>query len=101
MDENDEDNDIEGGQSLENLLENTSSDDTIRSTKRPLPVGKQSVNKKKKKEAQEDILLQKAIQCMERSDNKEDEDDIFGRYVASELRSTFIQSVWQSGKFNQ
>ena len=50
-------------------------------------MGKQSVNKKKKKEAQEDILLQKAIQCMERSDNKEDEDDIFGRYVASELRS--------------
>ena len=98
QDEDEKDNDgNEGDQSLD--MDVSMSSDTVRSTKRPLE-GKQSATfKRKKREAQEDVLLQKAIRCMEKSTSnndedkdkhKEDDDEIFGRYVATELRSMDI-----------
>ena len=52
-------------------------------------------SKRQKKEMQEDVLLQKAIACMEKTGNvhqqKRDDDDIFGDYIASEMRA--IQNV--------
>lgn len=88
--------DTEGNRSMNSV----DAFDTELSTKRPSTEGKQSTStKRKKREAQEeDSLLQMAIQCLEKSasniedkvtrkEDKEDEDDIFGKYVASELRS--------------
>ena len=47
-----------------------------------------TATKKQKKESQEDALMQKAIACIEKvSDRKHDDDDVFGQFVASELRA--------------
>ena len=65
----------------------------IKSTKRPLPDQKQ-ISKKFKQEKmkeQEDQLIQKAIACMDnaatKKTDKEDEFNIFGKYVANEVLS--------------
>lgn len=74
--------------------------DQLRSTKWPISKGKQSASKcakSVKKENPEDILLKKAIQCMERNtDNalqKNDADDVFGQYIATELKG--VQDINQ------
>ena len=67
----------------------------IRSTKRPLEGGKSKPTKVSKqfKQNPEDVLLMKAIECIEKTtanDNrnqKNDPDDIFGEYIATELKS--------------
>lgn len=63
----------------------------VRSTKRPTSSTAQRPSKRQKKETQEDVLLQKAIACMENAGgidrHRRDNDDIFGEYVATEIRS--------------
>ena len=51
------------------------------------------MNKRQKTEAKESELLNKAIECLDKTTNEGPEDsiDLFGRYVASELRT--IDSV--------
>lgn len=60
----------------------------IRSTKRPT---KEKCSTKRKNEMKEDILLNKAIACMEKATSVEQatniEDDLFGQYVGAELKS--------------
>ena len=79
------------------ILDSESSDPVVRSTKRPLSTREQrpTCSKRQKKEMQEDVLLQKAIACMEKTgkvhQQKRDDDDIFGDYIASEMRA--IQNV--------
>eukprot|EP00731_Ephydatia_muelleri_P036605 Em0288g4a len=66
---------------------NTSS--TAQSTKRPTSSGT-GLTKRQKKESQEDELMKRAIACMEKVGDrnlKQDDDDVFGLFVASELRS--------------
>ena len=66
---------------------NTSS--TAQSTKRPTSSGT-GLTKRQKKESQEDELMKRAIACMEKvgdRNSKQDDDDVFGLFVASELRS--------------
>ena len=63
----------------------------VRSTKRPLSQSSTS-SKKRKKMNPEDELLHKAITCMETAMGetptaKADEYDLFGRYIAAELRA--------------
>ena len=61
------------------------------STKRPIgSAAEANVSAKSKcklREKQEDMILQKAINVMDKSVKKDDEDDIFGKYVATELRA--------------
>ena len=67
----------------------------VRSTKRPTSTKEPKVtSKRKKRETQEDLLLQKALSCMEKAEKNtakrsDDDDDIFAQYniIASELRS--------------
>ena len=79
------------------IIDSEDSDLVVRSTKRPISSREQrpTCSKRQKKEMQEDMLLQKAIACMERTGNvhqqKRDEDDIFGDYIASEMRA--IQNI--------
>ena len=65
---------------------NTSS--TVQSTKWPTNSGT-GLTKRQKKESQEDVLMKRAIAaCMEKvGDRKQDDDDVFGLFVTSELRS--------------
>lgn len=80
---------------------------TVRSTKRPLETRSQraSSSKIRKKHEEEDMLLQKAIQCMEKSGNtkqmmgKRDPDEIFGEYVATELQSIKNEEMKRVIKF--
>ena len=63
--------------------------DSVRSTKRPL---KQKETPASKRLREEDIILKKAITCMEKSVSAtkvtaRDADEIFGEYVTSELHS--------------
>lgn len=65
----------------------------VRSTKRPLSQSSTSTcSKKRKKTNPEDELLHKAITCMETAMGetptaKADEYDLFGRYIAAEIRA--------------
>ena len=43
--------------------------------------------KRKKRDMQEEKLLQQAIDCMEQKKKSSDEDEIYGQYVATELHS--------------
>ena len=84
----DDNNDTE----LSNSSQQDMGGDQVRSTKRPISKGKKSASKyaKPERENPEDILLKKAIQCMERNtDNalqEKDADDVFGQYIATELK---------------
>ena len=80
-------------ESLEEYLpEAEDSSSAVRSTKRPTTV-KEPNTKRKKRESQEDLILQRAVSCMERAEknitkgNGNDGDDVFGQYVAFELKS--------------
>ena len=58
--------------------EDSSAAESVRSTKRPTSTTRATpATKRKKRVEQEETLLQKAINCM----------DIFGQYIAAELRS--------------
>lgn len=69
-------------------LEDTESDDTIHSTKRPLEKKLGSAKRRKEDQA-EDILIKKAIDYLDKPIDSQgkDADDIFGQFVTSELRS--------------
>ena len=76
-----------------------------KSTKRPIS-NKQmpSTSKRQRKEAQ-DILLEKAIGVMEMASNKSSSaqkeiDDIFGEYVASEIKAIRDPQVKRRVKFH-
>ena len=61
----------------------------MRSTKQPLSQS----SKRRKRQNPEDELLEKAINCMEtasaeKPSTKLDEFDLFGKYIAAELRAT-------------
>ena len=62
-----------------------------RSTKKPIAKADKGkpLTKRQKMEAEECQLIKKAIACMDKAtgDNKEDVFELFGRYVASELRT--------------
>ena len=64
---------------------------SVRSTKRPTSTKASNVSKRKKRELQEDFILERAISCMEKAEHNvpksTDGDDVFGQYVASELKS--------------
>ena len=63
-------------------------DQTPRSTKRPTGTRDSRPSKRQKEKQQEDTVLMKALECMERSgETKRDSDDIFGEYVANELKA--------------
>ena len=54
-----------------------------------MKVAKEKQTKKRKREAQEDLLLEKAISCLEkgRNDSKDrDTDQVFADFIASELQ---------------
>ena len=76
--------------SVEDNEDTTSDSNNVRSTKRPLKITNTKAAKLRR-EAQEDILLQKAVSCMEtatrRNVKEKDDDDIFAQFIASELRS--------------
>ena len=55
---------------------------TMQSTKWPTNSGYQ---KAKKKESQDDLLMKRAIACMEEAGNRKQDDDVFGLFVTSEL----------------
>ena len=80
------------GSDVECNNETTTNSDQIRSTKRPIEKGEKSKPKRAKiqKGKPEELLIKKAIQCMERStDNAvqvKDADDVFGQYIATELK---------------
>ena len=60
----------------------------VQSTKRPTP--QRNTSKRQKREAQEGKLLEKAINLMETTSSKCTQwnpDDIFGEYIASELKT--------------
>lgn len=76
----------------------------VHSTKRPLQTSKgNSQSKRQKRELQEDVLLQKAVACMERAtggtQSGKDSDDTFGEYVAAELRSVPNEEMKRVLKF--
>ena len=80
----------EDDDAVECALSDETDERDIRSTKRPLPIKKEKLTTKKAKQEKEDILLNKATACKEKANGKEDsldEHDIFGKYVAHELRS--------------
>eukprot|EP00731_Ephydatia_muelleri_P033192 Em0026g12a len=82
---------------------NTSS--TAQSTRRPTSSGT-GLTKRQKKESQEDELMKRAIACMEKvgdRNSKQDDDDVFGLFVASELRSISDPQCknWDSKNFLQ
>ena len=62
----------------------------VRSTKLPTK-HTSTMTKRQKRELQEDIVLQRAVSCMEKVEQNvpraTDGDDVFGQYVASELKS--------------
>ena len=66
--------------------------DLVRSIKRPIIKDGPSNAKHSKcrKESPDDVLLMKALQCMERSTDNivqiKDPDEVFGQYIATELR---------------
>ena len=74
------------------LSTSSASADQVHSTKRPIE-GKATKLTKRQKEKKEDILLKKAIECMEKSMSegtklqKKDPDEVFGEYVATELKN--------------
>ena len=73
-------------------MEEATSSPAVRSTKRPTNTIKDSkITKRKKCELHEDLVLERAISCMEKAEHNvpksTDGDDVFGQYVASELKS--------------
>lgn len=84
-------------------------DTSIRSTKRPLTSVKNEQYKtlKKKKEAQENDLLEQAIICLKKDNEKgelsskkaEDDDDQFGKFAACELRTLQDQHIKRQAKW--
>ena len=68
----------------------TSSSVHVRSTKRPTNTKESNISKRKKRELK-DLILERAISCMEKAEHNvpksTDSDDVFGQYVASELKS--------------
>ena len=66
-------------------------DHKTRSTKQPTGTRNQRPSKRRKEIQQEDSLLQKALECMERTgsskESDRDPDIIFGEYVATELKA--------------
>ena len=82
------------------------SKETVWSTKQTIERGDgRPITKCQKKESKEDILLTKAMECIERSaganknTSKRDADDIFGEYVATELRSIKNEETKRHVKF--
>ena len=78
------------------VVEETSDEATtetqVRSTKRPTSNKDKCSTKRKKQADQEDLLLQKALLCMERAEEGrqgklDDDDEIFARFIATEIRS--------------
>ena len=73
----------------------------IHSTKRPT-----ALSRKRKREAQEDKLLEKAVSLMVSGPStsmaiaKEDDEDIFGRFIASELRAIADPQIKRLVKWN-
>ena len=69
--------------------------ENIKSTKQPLQVGKKP-KKHQKLECAENALLEKAITCVEQatihSEETLDSAELFGRYIASELKVLNTQS---------
>ena len=86
--------------------ENTSVEDPeeqqqVRSTKRP--TGSKEKKTSKRQKETEDIILHKAIDLMEQSSSKpisRDVDDIFGEYVANELKTIKDGHLKRMVKFN-
>ena len=62
----------------------------VRSTKRPLDASNKGKKKKKQQNTAEDSLLEEAINCLKKEgkedDQAKDEDDIFGKFIVSELK---------------
>ena len=63
----------------------------VRSTKSPTSTKEPKISKRKKRETQEDLLLQKALSCMEKAEKNtakrsDDDDDIF--YTVYSFRTT-------------
>ena len=75
----------------------------VKSTKRPIKNRDQRTNKRKKQADQEDLLLEKALLCMERAgestQRKDDDDDIFAQYIATEIRAIKDPQVKRMGKW--
>lgn len=84
--------DVDNDDGMDAVETEGSADVGIRSTKRPTTTKDQRLTKRQKRE---EALMNKAIACMEKTSDrvqqKRDEDDIFGEYVASEMRA--IQNV--------
>jgi hypothetical protein len=87
--EPDEDEDVQG-----DSKDGTTEDiQLVRSTKRPIDSGKKSTLKQKKKKNTTDVddLLEEAMTCLRKDDkpksSNENEDDLFGKFIVSELKS--------------
>ena len=82
--------DVDGNAEGEACASDVENQAEVRSTKRPLSQTSSS-GKKRKKSNPEDELLQKAIDCMEtaidKPSMKTDEYDLFGKFIAAELRA--------------
>ena len=102
---NDESATIVDGQTAESIVIHDTDSKEIRSTKRPTTSNRSKKTSKRQKE-DEDYLLQRAINCMEQSGKASnstltrDPDDIFGEYVANELKSITDCSIKWRVKFN-
>ena len=77
------------------IMIGTRNDDVqlVCSTKRPLTSKTGQKSAKKKREAQENELLEQAILCMKnesqekQASKKPDDDDLFGQFITAEIRS--------------
>ena len=87
-------------------IDNSPESSSFRSTKRPTKSQVPTTSKRQKREAQEGLLLEKAISVMEKASNKSseppvqrDSDDIFGEFVTSELRTIEDTEIKRQVKF--
>lgn len=81
-----------------------------KSTKKPLTPRKNNPTKKQKRDVQEDLLLEKAICVMEAAatnntqlvsnDTRKNADDLFGEYIASELKTVSNEALKRDIKYH-
>ena len=85
--------------SIELSTENITSDETIRSTKKPLEDKASKSAKRHKVEHHEDVLIKKAIECLEKPNDpiEKDPDD---QFIISELKSIKDEHQKRMIKFN-
>lgn len=95
----------DSGQNNDVFIASKDSEQTVRSIKHPTERDHRP-SKRQNKELQEDALLKKAVECMERSatadaknTTKRDATDIFGEYVATELRPIKNEETKRQVKF--